>query len=77
MKLAPQGNVLLAYAAGVLATFALHYAKKIGYDVPGDIADGLPFAIAVGLAHLCDIMTSRNNAIKAPLPPLPPQNNAA
>ena len=61
MTYKPQGNILLAYLAGIIATLAEHFAAKIGYDLPPDIAAGLPMSIAIVLAHVCDIISSRNS----------------
>lgn len=62
MQVAPQNNILLAYLSGMSATVALHYAKQWGYDVPPDIADALPFAFAVAIAHLYDALTTEKEA---------------
>lgn len=54
----PQFNILLAYISGFLSVLCLQEAKRIGYDVPPDIASGLPVAIACGVGHGCDLIAS-------------------
>lgn len=54
----PQFNILLGYISGFLSVLCLHEAKRIGYDVPPDIASGLPVAIAVGIAHGSDLVSA-------------------
>lgn len=75
MKFTPQNNVMLAYAGGLLATLALHYAKYLGYDVPEDVSEGLPAAFAVFLAHAYDTIAGAVKAKQDATPtttPVPP-----
>lgn len=47
----PQTSVIFAFTGGFFASLALHFAHDLGYDAPPDIAQQLPFAIAILLAH--------------------------
>lgn len=55
----PENNVILAYCTGLAAFLLIRAAKAYGYDVPPDIASGLPMALAVAVAHLYDYVVSR------------------
>lgn len=56
----PANNVLISFFAGLVTVILLHYAKRMGYNVPQDISDGLSAAIVVALAHACDLFTGDN-----------------
>lgn len=58
--LKPQQNVLLGYLSGLAAYALLLIASSIGYEVPVYIANGLPYAIGIAMAHAWDIYTGEN-----------------
>lgn len=65
MKYMPATNVIFALIAGILSTLALRLASSLGYDAPEDVANALPGAIALLVAHLWDIHTGQTPAAQA------------
>lgn len=56
----PANNVIFGFAGGLIAAVVQRYASKWGYDAPDSIANALPGAIAIVLAHAWDVYTGEN-----------------
>lgn len=69
MKFMPATNVIFGFLGGCLAYGLLQAAKHFGYECPPDIADGLPAASALAIAHVWDMYSGDNKK-----PPVPPAN---
>ena len=56
-NLAPQPNVLAAYAAAIVTGLIVHYAASQGYNLPPDVQTASTGLAAVLIAHAMDTLT--------------------
>lgn len=60
MNLAPAGNVTAGAFGGFVAVLVLHICAANNIVIPPDVADALPYAFAMAIAHGYDMITGEN-----------------
>lgn len=61
----PAPNVIFAFFGGLITWAVLAVCAHFGYTPSPDVANGLPYATALALAHAWDVYTGDNAAVKA------------
>ncbi len=65
----PAPNVTAGTFGGFVAVLVLHMCAANGVIVPPDVADSLPYALAVVIAHLWDCWFPDKPDVKPPAQP--------
>lgn len=60
MSIKPANNVTAGAFGGFVAVLVLHVCAANNIVIPPDVADALPYAFAVAIAHLYDMFTGEN-----------------
>lgn len=60
MNVLPAGNIVAGAFGGIIAAVAEHFLAAHGIQLPPDVADALPGAFAVLIAHAYDMATGGN-----------------
>ena len=61
MNAVPAGNVTAGAFGGFVAVLVLHVCAANNITIPPDVADSLPYAFAVIIAHVYDMATGGNS----------------
>ncbi len=59
-NIAPAGNVTAGAFGGFVTVLVLHVCAANDIVIPPDVADSLPYAFAVLIAHIYDMCTGGN-----------------
>jgi ABC-type uncharacterized transport system permease subunit len=60
MNVTPASNVTAGAFGGFVTVLVLHVCAANNIVIPPDVADSLPYAFAVVIAHLYDMLTGGN-----------------
>ena len=60
MQMQPANNVTAAAFGGFIAVLVEHVCQANGIIIPPDVAEALPYAFAVLIAHIYDMATGGN-----------------
>ena len=66
-NLLPSNNVTAGAFGGFVTVLVLHVCAANGIVIPQDVADSLPYAFAVVIAHVYDCFTGQNQPPKPPV----------
>lgn len=59
-NLLPANNITAGTFGGFIAVLVLHVCAANGIVIPPDVADSLPYAFAVLIAHAYDVLSGDN-----------------
>lgn len=65
-NLVPANNVTAGAFGGFVTVLVLHVCAANNIVIPPDVADALPYAFAVVIAHVYDVISGQNQPPKPP-----------